>query len=251
MLTKIKIYENPSELGMYSARLAGKILKETIEGRGEARLILATGTSQFELLRILTNEPGINWSSIQVFHLDEYLGISRDHPASFRRYLYDRFISHLPIGEFHEIKGDAQEPLEECLRLNKIIQSAPVDLALIGIGENGHIAFNDPPANFTTNEPYIIVDLDLACRTQQVGEGWFSSIDDVPQKAITMSVSQIMLSKKIICTVPDSRKARAVKEAIEGPVTPDCPASILQNHPNCHILLDKAAASLLTTINPA
>lgn len=251
MLTKIKIYENPSELGMYSARLAGKILKETIESLGEARLILATGTSQFELLRILTNEPGINWSSIQVFHLDEYLGISRDHPASFRRYLYDRFISHLPIGEFHEIKGDAQEPLEECLRLNKIIQSAPVDLALIGIGENGHIAFNDPPANFTTNEPYIIVDLDLACRTQQVGEGWFSSIDDVPQKAITMSVSQIMLSKKIICTVPDSRKARAVKEAIEGPVTPDCPASILQNHPNCHILLDKAAASLLTTINPA
>jgi glucosamine-6-phosphate deaminase len=188
----------------------------------------------------------IDWSKITVFHLDEYIGLPVSHPASFRKYLKKRFEQQVNgLRKFHYVNGES-DPWIECQRLGEIISRLTIDVACIGIGENGHLAFNDPPADFDTHEPYIIVDLDVDCRQQQVGEGWFASLTDVPTQAISMSISQIMKSTTIVCTVPDARKAITVKNTVEGLVTNLVPASILQTHPRCWLFMDEPAAEYLT-----
>ena len=242
---RVCIYNTPVELGKAAGADAAEFIRKAIESNGTANIILATGTSQFETLNQLIAEKNIDWSKVVMFHLDEYIGLSATHPASFVKYLQQRFLAHVPkLKVAYLINSDA-DPLKECRRLGELIGEYPIDLALIGIGENGHLAFNDPPADFETEEPFIIVELDEACQKQQMGEGWFSSINDVPLKAISMSIKQVMRSKNIICSVPDSRKAIAVKNTLEKTVSNLYPASILQEHKNCMIYLDKDSAALL------
>jgi glucosamine-6-phosphate deaminase len=242
----VEVLKNKDELGRKAASDGADVIREALAARGAANIILATGASQFEMLSRLVKEPGIDWGRVVCFHLDEYAGMPITHPASFRKYLKERFVERLPAParEFHYINAEG-DCWAECERLGALIQKHPIDAAFIGIGENGHIAFNDPPADFTTEKPYIVVELDEACRRQQLGEGWFPTLADVPTQAISMSVRQIMKSKRIICSVPDERKAKAVQGSVEGPVTPDVPGSILQQHPHCTIYLDPPAASRL------
>lgn len=242
---KIYTFDSKAEMGASAAAAGSEKLKNALNSGGKASMIIATGASQFEVLDSLSRES-LNWHQITGFHLDEYIGISIRHEASFRKYLWERFVSKLPLPlkNFYFIDGE-HDAQRECDRVGAVIKDTPIDVAFIGIGENGHIAFNDPPADFEIEAPYLVVDLDDACRQQQFGEGWFPDFDSVPRQAISMSVKQILKSKTIICTVPDERKAQAVKNALQGPVTPDVPASILQEHPDCHLYLDTAAASLL------
>ena len=240
------ICKTRNELGEQAANRAAEIMKQSIREKGTANIILATGASQFETIKALVGISGIDWSKVVMFHLDEYVGMPESHPASFRKYLKERFIAHVPeLKATYFVEGDKGDPEQECERLNRIISEHPVDVALAGIGENGHLAFNDPPADFETEVPYIVVELDETCRKQQMGEGWFSELEEVPRKAISMSIQQIMKSKNIICSVPDRRKAEAVKHCLAGDVTNVHPASILQHHPNCTIYLDSESASLL------
>jgi glucosamine-6-phosphate deaminase len=243
---KINISKSKKESGKLAAETGAGYIRDTIREKGTASIILATGASQFDMLENLVQQDNINWSKVTAFHLDEYIGIPMTHNASFRKYLKERFEDQLPVylGHFYYIQTE-HNPQEECERLGSLINETEIDVAFIGIGENGHLAFNDPPADFDTEDPYIVVELDEACRKQQMGEGWFTDIDEVPKKAISMSVRQVMKSKTIICTVPDARKADAVKGALEGPVTPDLPASILQEHDDCHLFLDKESAGKL------
>lgn len=242
-----RILSTKPELGKAAAAEGAALIREALAARGEANIIVATGASQFDMLDALTAEPGIDWSRVTGFHLDEYVGLPITHPASFRAYLWQRFVSKLPLPlrAFHFIDAETS-PETECARVGAILRQHPVDVAFIGIGENAHIAFNDPPADFETEESYLVVDLDEACRRQQLGEGWFPTLDAVPRQAVSMSVRQILKSAAIICTVPDLRKAHAVRAAVTGPVTPEVPASILQRHPDCRLFLDSAAASLLS-----
>jgi glucosamine-6-phosphate deaminase len=236
------IYPNKFQMGAEAARLIADLLQQAISTRCEANLILATGASQFEMLNSLVME-GIDWSKVTAFHLDEYIGLPISHPASFRKYLKERFEQQVAsLRKFHYVNGWT-DPQQECQRLGELIGGVSIDVACIGIGENGHLAFNDPPADFETEKPYIIVDLDAACRQQQVGEGWFANLAEVPKQAISMSISQIMKSAAIVCTVPDARKAVAVKSTIQGPVTNLVPASILQSHPRCWMFMDDPAAA--------
>lgn len=234
-------------MGAAAAERAAAVIRLAIGASGRARIILATGASQFETLGHLTAAEGIDWTKVVMFHLDEYIGLGAGHPASFRKYLQERFAAKVgPLAAVHFVNGDADDPQAECERLGRLISEAPIDVALVGIGENGHLAFNDPPADFETEAAYLVVDLDEKCRRQQLGEGWFATLDDVPRRAISMSVRQIMKSRCIIVSVPDERKAAAVAGALEGPVSVLCPSSILQTHPDCFMCLDEAAASLLT-----
>lgn len=233
-------------LGKAAAEIAATAICEAIQVQGEAAIILATGASQFEMLAALVSHEEINWSRVEVFHLDEYIGLSVEHPASFRKYLRERFVSQVPnLKAFHEICGDAPDPVAECKRVGDIIRNREIVVACVGIGENGHLAFNDPPADFQTDQPYLIVQLDEKCRRQQLGEGWFPSFEAVPEQAISMSCRQILRAKKIVCTVPDLRKAEAVRNTVYGDISPDVPASILQKHPDCTLLLDYYSSSLL------
>jgi glucosamine-6-phosphate deaminase len=242
---EIHIFEDKQTMGEAAANEAAEGLKAAIATRGTANLILATGASQFEMLASLVTK-NVDWSKVTVFHLDEYIGLAESHPASFRKYLKERFAEQVPnLGKFYYVNGEALDPQAECRRLGEIIRQHPIDVACIGIGENGHLAFNDPPADFDTEEPYIVVSLDEACRRQQLGEGWFPTLDDVPTQAISMSIRHVMKSRMIVCTVPDTRKAGAVQRAVEGQVTNELPASILQVHPRCHLYLDEPAAALL------
>jgi len=248
---EIIITHDAKELGQAAGHAAAVLIRRSISEKGSANIILATGISQFETLNQLISELGIDWSNVVMFHLDEYIGLPSTAKASFRNYLQERFIDKIPsLKAAHLINGDAingQADAEaECRRLADLITKHPVDVALVGIGENGHLAFNDPPADFVTEQPYIIVSLDEACRRQQLGEGWFPSFDDVPKQAITMSINQILKSKHIICSVSDSRKAMAVKNSLERTVSDLYPASILQLHPACTVYLDEAAAALLS-----
>jgi glucosamine-6-phosphate deaminase len=239
------ISNNPKELGKAAGKEGAKLIRMTIERNGNANIILATGTSQFETLNQLISEPGIDWSKITMFHLDEYIGLPTTHPASFRKYLLERFVSKVPsLKAVYLIDGEGDSNVE-CNRLAASIREHPIDVAFVGIGENGHLAFNDPPADFETEEPYLIVTLDEACRKQQLGEGWFKGFEEVPAKAISMSVKQILKSKSIICSVPDKRKALAVKNCLEHPVSNLFPATALQQHAHCVCFLDTASASLL------
>lgn len=247
---RIVVGSDSQEMGRLAATTAADTLRTALQERGEANLILATGASQFEMLQELV-KADLNWGQITCFHLDEYIGLDDSHPASFRRYLRERFVDQVDgLKEFHWVSGDNPDSAAECERLGAIIERHPIDLACIGIGENGHLAFNDPPADFETTQPYLVVELDEACRRQQSGEGWFATLADVPTRAISMSVGQIMKSATIVCTVPDERKAKAVQAAVEGAVTPDVPASILNEHANATLFVDTAAAALLTTSKP-
>lgn len=242
---KIQIYSTKKDTSQKAAQQAAEILKEAINRNNKATFIAATGLSQTDFLDYLSQDTDIDWSKTEMFHLDEYVGIPETHPASFRKYLKERFIDKVNPGTVHLINGSTETPEDEVKRLNQLMSGKEIDVAFIGIGENGHIAFNDPPADFETKDPFIVVNLDQACKKQQVGEGWFAGLEDVPSKAITMSVSQIMKSNDIICTVPGERKAEAVKKCFEGEVSPHCPASILKKHENAFIYLDQDSAQLL------
>ena len=246
MTLQIEISQNEAAAAMKAASMGAAILRNLAKVKTKINIVLATGKSQISMLNQLTGAPDIPWNRINVFHLDEYIGISGNHPASFRRYLMDHFVNKVPnLLSFNEINGDADEYQEEILRLNELISNYPVDLCFAGIGENGHLAFNDPPADFSVVTPYINVTLDSECRMQQYNEGWFDNVADVPTHAISMSISQIMSSQHLIVTVPNSRKAQAVKNTLESKVSPRVPASILQQHSDCHLYLDLDSSRLL------
>ena len=242
---RVQTYIDRSTMSRAAAKHADDALRQTIRDRGTARIVAATGTSQFEFLDALTTARGIDWTRVEMFHLDEYVGLAIDHPASFRKYLLERLIRKTGMTRYHllDAEHDAARTAE---RVGGEIAKAPIDLAFVGIGENGHLAFNDPPADFATERPYLIVTLDAACRRQQVGEGWFASIDEVPTQAVSMSVRQILKSREIVCVVPDARKAPAVQACIDGEVSPLAPASILQTHANATVYLDRNSAAVLT-----
>jgi len=240
------VAEEAKAMGKAAGMAAAELIRVAIETNGVAYVILATGASQFNTLNQLIIEPGIDWSKVVMFHLDEYIGLPETHPASFRKYLKERFLAKVPpLKAVWLVNGEA-DPTGECLRLHNAISAITIDVALVGIGENGHLAFNDPPADFETAAAYIIVNLDEPCRKQQLGEGWFNSLEEVPLQAISMSVQQILKAKSIICSVPDSRKALAVKNTLEQAVSNLYPASILQTHRDCRLYIDQYSAALLT-----
>jgi len=241
---RLEIFPDSRQIGVKSGAAAADAIREAIRVNGTSNIILATGTSQFDTLERLVSE-NVDWDKVVMFHLDEYIGLPVTHPASFRKYLQERFISKVaPLKAANLIDGEGN-PQEVCDQLQKLISHHPIDVTLVGIGENGHLAFNDPPADFSTEKAYIIVQLDEACRRQQVGEGWFNSLKEVPGTAISMSIKQILKSKTIICSVSGKRKALAVKQCVEDEVSNLHPASILQSHPDCTIYLDEEAAQLL------
>lgn len=246
MKVEVIICKTKQELGRKAAFVGAETIRCAFQEHGEATIILATGASQFETLDALAASEGIDWGRVTGFHLDEYAALPRSHPASFRRYLQERFLDNLPhpLRAFHFINGEG-DCAAECRRLNEIIGQHRICVAFVGIGENGHLAFNDPPADFQTETPYIVVDLDDACRRQQLGEGWFPTLEDVPRQAISMSIRQILKSEKIVCCAPDARKAEPVRATLEGEVTPLVPASVLQRHPDTTMYLDAASAALL------
>jgi glucosamine-6-phosphate deaminase len=242
----LRMFNDKIALGQAAAEQAATAVRRAIAQQGYARIIAATGISQLEFLDALTKAPTIDWTKVEMFHLDEYIGLPITHPAGFRKFLLERLISKTGITHYHLLDGDAADPAVVVREVGKKLASAPIDIAFLGIGENSHIAFNDPPADFEIEDPYIIVALDEACRRQQVGEAWFADISQVPQRAISMSPRQILKAKEIIAVVPDQRKAQAVKACLEGDISPMAPASILRRHANTTIYLDRPSASLLS-----
>jgi glucosamine-6-phosphate deaminase len=240
----LRVFEDKLSLSQAAAKHAADVLRRAIADRGGARIVVATGTSQLDFLDALTRAEGIDWQRVEMFHLDEYVGLPITHPASFRKYLLEKFIRKVSLTQVHLLDGDGDVP-EVIRRVGERLKSTPVDIAFAGIGENGHLAFNDPPADFETNQPYLVVGLDEACRRQQVGEGWFADISEVPRRAISMSVRQILQAREIIAVVPDARKAKAVQLCVDGEITPLAPASILRTHPGAAVYLDRESASLL------
>lgn len=238
----LHIHPDRQSMSEAAARHAAASIIAAARRNGKARIIAATGASQLQFLAALTATPDIPWPSVEMFHLDEYVGMPADHPASFRRYLREQLIDKVPIGTVHLLDVD-DDPDEACRRTGRALLEAPVDVAFVGIGENAHLAFNDPPADFDVTTPYILVTLDEACRRQQVGEGWFAGLDDVPETAVSMSIRQILKAREILVIVPDARKAAAVQAALEGDVSPAVPASILRTHANVTVYLDEAAAA--------
>lgn len=241
---KISVHADAAALGAAAAADVAQAIRDAVQARGRARIIVATGASQFTFLDALVARTDVPWAQVDAFHLDEYLGLPITHPASFRKYLQERLFSRVSVGSALLLDGEG-DPAQVIAAASAAISSAPVDLCCCGIGENGHLAFNDPPADFETEAPYLVVNLDEACRRQQVGEGWFGGLDEVPTQALSMSVQQILKSRQIFCMVPDERKSVAVQAALEGPVTPQVPASILQTHPHMRLYLDPASASRL------
>jgi glucosamine-6-phosphate deaminase len=242
----LKVFGDKVALGNAAAEQAAGAIRRAIAQHGRARIIAATAASQFEFLDAFTKTAEIDWAKVEAFHLDEYVGLPISHPGSFRKMLVEQLVRKTGITSYHLLDGDAADLSEVLRRVGSELTSAPIDIAFLGIGENGHIAFNDPPADFDTEEPYLIVDLDEACRQQQVGEAWFADISQVPKNAISMSVRQILKAKEILAVVPDTRKAQAVKACFDGDVSPMAPASILRTHPNATVYLDRNSASLLS-----
>jgi glucosamine-6-phosphate deaminase len=242
----LKVFEDKISLARAAAEQASAAIRRAIRDHGEARVVAATAASQVEFLDALTKTPDIDWQRMDLFHLDEYIGLPITHPASFRKMLMEQFVEKTGIVRYHLLDGDAADPSAVVREVGKQLAAAPIDIAFLGIGENGHIAFNDPPADFATEDPYIIVNLDEACRRQQVGEAWFADVSQVPKHAISMSAQQILKAKEILAVVPDKRKAQAVKACLEGEISPMAPASILRRHSNATIYLDRNSASLLS-----
>ena len=243
---QLHVFDDPSTLGRVAATVAAEIIADSIAARGRARIIAATGASQFQFLSALVERRELPWGQVELFHLDEYLNLPPTHGASFRRYLNERLIGPTGIVTAHLLDGE-QDPEIVCQSVGHQIASAPIDVAFVGIGENGHLAFNDPPADFATDDPYLVVRLDEACRRQQVGEGWFASIEEVPERAITMSIRQILASRAILAIVPEARKAAAVRLCLEGEISPLAPASILRTHADTSLFLDAESSSLVKT----
>ncbi|MCG2615462.1 glucosamine-6-phosphate deaminase [Terrimonas sp. NA20] len=241
---EIKISKDQQQLGIEAGIAAAEMIRASILERGQANVILATGTSQFETLKQLIAED-IDWSKVVMFHLDEYIGLPQTAKASFRKYLRERFLDRVPPLKAQYLIDGENDADAECKRLGDLIRQYPIDVALVGIGENGHLAFNDPPADFETEAPYLVVDLDQQCRSQQLDEGWFNTLEEVPKQAISMSIKQIMKSAAIICSVPDRRKATAIRNCLAEPVDNKYPASILKSHPHCYYYLDQSSASML------
>jgi glucosamine-6-phosphate deaminase len=241
----LKVFEDRTSLSHAAAGQAASAIRCALAKRGHARIVAATAASQIEFLDALTKIGDIDWNKVEVFHLDEYIGLPITHPGSFRKMLLELLVRRTGITRYHLLDGDAEDPKAIARQIGKELASALIDIAFLGIGENGHIAFNDPPADFKTEEPYIVVDLDEACRQQQVGEAWFANISQVPKQALSMSVRQILKAKEILAVVPDIRKARAVRDCFESEISPMAPASILRTHPNATIYLDKNSASML------
>ena len=239
------MFQDKTALGEAAAADAAAALRDAIARQGRACVVAATGASQFEFLEALVGAPDVDWRRTIFFHLDEYVGLPASHPASFRRYLTERLADRVHPGAFHFIEGDRPDPEAEAQRVGELLRACEVDVAFVGIGENGHLAFNDPPADFATEEPYIVVQLDEACRRQQLGEGWFPRLEDVPTRAISMSIRQIMKSRRIVCAVPEARKAAAVLDCLTREVSPWRPASALQRHPAATVYLDVHSAALL------
>ncbi|MGA8868900.1 MAG: glucosamine-6-phosphate deaminase [Candidatus Sulfotelmatobacter sp.] len=242
----LKVFNDKTSLGQAAAKQAASAIHRALAERGRARIVAATAASQLEFLNALTGTEGIDWARVEAFHLDEYIGLPITHPGSFRKMLLEQLVRKTGITSYHLLDGDAANPAEVVRRVGEQIASSPIDVAFLGIGENGHVAFNDPPADFESEEPYIIVKLDEACRQQQVGEAWFADISQVPTQAISMSVRQILKAREILAVVPDTRKARAVKACFDGEISPMAPASILRTHPNATVYLDRNSASLLS-----
>lgn len=244
----IKVFPSKAALAQDAARHAAGVLRKVIADRGEARIIAATGAAQFDFLDALTRTPDIDWKRVEMFHLDEYVGISDEAPASFCKFLKERLIDKVGLGKYHLLDG-TKSPQDVIKTVTAEIRKAPIDVAFVGVGENGHLAFNDPPADFDTDESYIVVNLDERCRKQQLGEGWFPSLEDVPRQAISMTIRQIMQAKEILAIVPDTRKAKAIEACFNDGISPNAPSSILQKHPNATIYLDTESASLLSQKN--
>ncbi len=244
---QLNIAPDKVQLGQRAAEHGLRLIRQTLEQQGSANIIVATGASQFEMLTHLIKATDIRWDRVTAFHLDEYVGMDLTHKASFRLYLWQRFVTqlNLPLKAFHYLDGQHDAPAE-AKRVGAIIAQHPIDVAFVGIGENGHMAFNDPPADFATESPYLVVNLDENCRKQQLGEGWFPTLADVPKQAISMSIKQILKSKSIIVSVPDKRKAQAVKDSVERPIDPRYPSTCLQPHPDVTIYMDSASSSLLS-----
>ena len=238
---KIEIFENSIELGKVAATQCAAIINDAIARQGKARIVLSTGMSQFDTITALT-EVDIDWSKVEMFHLDEYIGLPESHPASFRKYLKERFLNRVNIKQAFLVDGE-NDPQKVIAFLSDEIHKEPVDLGLIGIGENAHIAFNDPPADFETKDAFICVTLNDTCKQQQVGEGWFATLDDVPKQAISMSVYQIMQCRQIVSCVPFAVKAKAIKDTLGNELTNMVPATMLKQHPHCTLYLDKESAS--------
>jgi glucosamine-6-phosphate deaminase len=242
------IYDSNEELGAAAARDLAELLRSTITKQGKAAIILATGNSQLSFIEALRTQPGIAWQKVSIFHMDEYLGMSDQHPASFRRYLREKLVDVVQAGEFYGIQGDAEDPEAELERYAALLRDHQPVACVLGIGENGHLAFNDPPAQFNTDKIIHIVTLTEDCRMQQVGEGHFASLEDVPEQAMTLTVPALLNPPNVLAVVPEERKAPAVKDALAGPVTPDCPASILRTRDHVRLYLDRDSASLLQPI---
>jgi glucosamine-6-phosphate deaminase len=242
---RLRVFENRNSLGRAVAEQGAAAIRRAILENGKARIIGASAASQFEFLEALIATPEIDWKRVELFHLDEYIGLPLTHPASFCKFLKDRLIGKTGLTNYHLLNGE-EDPGAVIRRTNQAISTAPIDVAFVGIGENGHLAFNDPPADFETEDPYIIVNLDEVCRRQQVGEGWFPDLDLVPKKAISMSVRQVLKSKEILAVVPGPKKAQAIKACFDGPISPMAPSSILRTHPNATIYLDRESAALLS-----
>ena len=240
----VRVFADKSSLSKAAAEEAAAILRSAIRDRGNARIVVATGASQLEFLDGICRAEGIDWKCVEMFHLDEYIGLAVTHPASFRKYLLERLIHRVGIERYHLLDGEG-DVAAVARKIGDLLRAAPVDVAFVGIGENAHLAFNDPPADFDTEDPYIVVKLDEACRKQQVGEGWFHDIAEVPQEALSMSIRQILKAKRILAVVPDARKAAAVKASLEGVIGPMAPASILRSHPATTLFLDQDSASEL------
>jgi glucosamine-6-phosphate deaminase len=241
----LKVFNDKSSLAKAASEQAAGAIRRALRDRGQARIIAATAASQLEFLDAFTKQPDIDWKKVEVFHLDEYIGLPITHPGSFRKMLLEQLVQKTGVVKYHLLDGDG-DAAEVVGREGRALASAPIDIAFLGIGENGHLAFNDPPADFETEEPYLIVNLDEACRRQQVGEAWFADISQVPTQAISMSVRQILKAKEILAVVPDTRKAPAIKACFEGGISPMAPASILRTHPNATVYLDKNSAALLS-----
>lgn len=243
----VEVYDDQTALGQAACDSAVRILVEAIKTRGAANLILATGNSQLSFLEALRRDDRIEWSHIQLFHMDEYLGMTSEHPASFRRFMKEKLLDFVKPATFYGISGDANDPEVESKRYAGLLQEHSPDLCCLGIGENGHLAFNDPPfADFNDPKAVKLVELDSISRRQQVGEGHFPSLQDVPTHALTLTVPALLAARHVLAIVPEKRKSRAVKEALTGPVSPDCPASILRQTPHARLFLDRDSASLLS-----
>jgi glucosamine-6-phosphate deaminase len=242
----VRIYPDQAALSADVAAIANAYLRQVIKAKGSAAVILATGNSQIQFLQALAKLGGLNWSKITLFHMDEYLGISADHSASFRRYLRERVEKRVRPRAFHYLEGDALLPIEECARYSKLLRAQTIDLCCLGIGENGHLAFNDPPvANFKDRRDVNIVKLDDACRLQQVGEGHFVNLDAVPQYALTLTIPMLCSAKRMLCIAPEKRKAEAIQATLQGPISTKCPASFLRRQVHATLFADLDSASLL------